>query len=88
MRIVLFYILPLLLPLALYLFWASANRRKTEPGDSHTLAEGPGFWFIIVGFSLMIGGLIYVAAADRGHMGNVYNPSVIKDGRVIPGNIQ
>ncbi len=88
MRVILFYILPLLLPLALYLIWASTNRQKTEPGDSHALAEGPGFWLVIAGFSLMIGGLIYLAAADRGHLGNVYTPSVIENGRIVPGNIQ
>ena len=88
MRIVFLYILPLLLPFVLYLFWASANKRKTETGKSHPLTEGPGFWFIVAGFSLMIGGLIYLAATDRDHMNKIYIPSVIKDGRIIPGKIR
>lgn len=87
-RLFLTYILPLIFPLAVYLFWAWIVGRKTrKPEDPPFWYEGPWFWLIVSGFVLMVvvlGSTAYFS--EGGPPEGVYVPPHMEDGRIVPGH--
>lgn len=86
-RIILQYVLPLLLPVAVFLGWVLLTRgRDDEQGNIVSrLREGPWFWLIVAGVALMAGGLATLALTGGGDPGMTYVPPHREDGRVVPG---
>ena len=86
-RMFLTYILPLLLPLAVYLFWTWIVGRKTrKPEDPPFWYEGPYFWLIVAGFVLMLAVLAATAIlSEGGAPDQEYVPSRTEDGHFVPG---
>jgi len=87
-RVLLTVILPLLLPTALYLLWASATRRAGPLGVG-PLRDPPWIWLGAAGIALLVGVLILVAfgfgrSADTAH----YVPPRTIDGKIVPGHIE
>jgi len=86
-RIFLTYILPLALPTLLYVGWLMYHgKRAKAKGDAPPQIASTGiFVSIIIGFFLMMAGLIYVAmtsgvAPDAGK----YQSPRYEDGKIIP----
>lgn len=88
-RILLQYLLPLLLPIAIYLVWAwFARRRQAAGGVPYRLQEGPWFWLILAGVALMAAGLVFMALVGGTDPGETYQAPRWEDGRIIPGRVQ
>jgi uncharacterized protein DUF6111 len=88
-RALLTVILPLLLPTALYLFWASATRRAGPTGVGGPLRDPPWIWLGAAGIALLVGVLVLVAfgfgrSADTAH----YVPPRTVGGKIVPGHIE
>lgn len=88
-RVLLYYIFPLLLPMALYVAWVMWAKRRTKEGEEPPqLGSGPWFWLILAGFALMVASLSYVAITSGHKPGGTYYPPRLEDGRVIPAEIK
>ncbi len=88
-RVLLQYLLPLLLPMALYLLWAwFARKRQAAGAPPHRLREGPWFWSILAGVALAAAGLVYMALSTGGGPGGTYVAPRWEDGRIVPGRIE
>lgn len=83
MRIVLQYLLPLVLPAAVYAIWMLVAKRQKI-----SLQDGPWFWLVVAGFALMAGGLAALALTGGSEPGMTYYPSYIEDGKVVPGEFK
>ena len=61
-RILLIYLLPFVLPTAIYVAWVWYGRIKNkDDGELPGLRTGPFFWCLLGGFALMTGGLFTIA---------------------------
>ena len=89
-RILLQYLLPLLLPAAIYFGWVwLANRTgKGRADGSMGLQEGPWFWLVTAGLALMVAGLVFTALTGQGQMEGTYEPPRLEGGRVVPGTVK
>jgi heme A synthase len=89
-RIVLQYLLPLLLPAALYFGWVMmAERRGLSVEQALArLRQGPWFWLALAGFALMTAGLLTFALVDGADPNSTYRPPRYEDGRVTPGDFE
>ncbi len=83
MRILLHYVLPLVLPAAVYFGWVLIAKRKKI-----SLQDGPWFWLMVAGFALMAGVLSYLALTGGSEPGRTYYPSHMEDGKVVPGEFK
>ncbi|MDJ0948953.1 MAG: DUF6111 family protein [Alphaproteobacteria bacterium] len=87
-RILLHYVLPLVLPLLLYIVYMSWMRRRAlaAGGAAPDWREGPIFWFVLGGLLLAVASLVALFAfeGDDG-MGNIYQPPRVEGGKVVPG---
>lgn len=89
-RMLLQFLLPLLLPAAVYFGWLwLANRTgKGQAGESMQLQEGLWFWLVAAGLALMVGGLVFTALIGQGHVEGTYEPPRFEGGRVVPGTVK
>ena len=78
-----------LLPTALYVAWVVWTRRRAKAGEAPpSLASGPWFWLILLGFALMVASLSYVALTGGHAPGGTYQAPHYEDGRIIPGQFK
>ena len=82
LRIVLFYILPFLLP-----FIGFFTYRFLVTRGQARVRETPWFVLTIAGLGLAIGTLVTVALTGGGDKEADYQPPRIEDGRIVPGEI-
>jgi hypothetical protein len=84
-RILLTYLLPLVLPTAIYVAWVW-YARATHQGDGELpgLRKGPMFWCLLAGFALMVAGLVTVAMLTGAPPGSTYEPPRYEGGKVVP----
>tara|TARA_B100000315_G_C14059558_1_gene355579 strand:+ start:223 stop:492 length:270 start_codon:yes stop_codon:yes gene_type:complete len=87
-RIVLNYVLPLLIPVAVYFAWVWYSRRRQKEGEPIAKAEDPWFWILTAGFVLMAGGLVYLALSDKGDADGNYQAPRLEGGEVVPGEVK
>ena len=88
-RIVLQYLLPLLLPMAIYLLWGwFARRRQAAGASAYRLQDGPWFWLILAGMLLAAGGLVFTALTGGEEPGGSYRAPRWEDGRIVPGHLK
>lgn len=79
-------LLPLLLPVLIFLVWAWLSSRSQDKGSLVAKVQnGPWFWLIVAGFVLMLGAVTYTALTSGGEPGETYTPPRLEDGRVVPG---
>lgn len=83
MRILLQYVLPLVLPAAIYFGWVLISKNKKI-----SLQDGSWFWTIVAGFALMASVLVYTALTGGSEPGGTYYPSYVEDGKVVPGEFK
>ena len=90
-RILLQYLLPLILPTAIWLIWfvAVGRNRPAADGSLSKLQHGPWFWLILAGLALLGGNLVYTAL-NRGYdPSGTYVPPHWEGGRrVVPGRVE
>jgi hypothetical protein len=89
-RVLLQYVLPFLLPTIIWLFWWLAfgrNRGSTE-GVNTRIEQGPWFWLILGGLSLLGLSLIYTAITHGFDPKGTYVAPRWEGGRVVPGRVE
>lgn len=88
-RVLLEYLIPLLLPIAIYLVWTwiTGKQRRTaeEPPRWY---EGPWFWLLVAGFVLMVAVMAVTAVIEGSSPDRVYVPPHVEDGRIVPGHFK
>ena len=89
-RVLLQFLLPLLLPAAIYFGWIWLARRtgKGQAGGVTSLQEGTWFWLVAAGLALMVAGLVFTALIGQGHVEGTYEPPRFEGGRVVPGTVK
>ena len=86
-RLLLNYLLPLALPLAVYLTYIWWRRRHADKhnGNPPVIEQNHVFVSIFIGFILMIGSLTWVAVISGQPPGEgEYQSPRYKDGKIIP----
>lgn len=86
-RLILVYLIPFLLPFAIYAAWVWLSRHSREDGVLVTIAKGPWFWLVIAGFLLTLSSLGLWAVLDSHKPEENYVPPRLEDGRVVPGRM-
>lgn len=86
-RIILTYLIPLGLPIALYALWVS-HARKKDPENPLAFFDGPWVWAVAAGMGLLIVSLVVLGIVDREDPRKKYVPSHFEDGRVVPGEFR
>lgn len=88
-RILLEYLVPLFLPIAVYLVWTWIVGKSTrQPEDPPRWFEGPYFWLIIVGFVLMVTVMAATAILQGRPPSATYVPPHTENGEIIPGGFK
>ena len=89
MRIVFTYLVPFLLPIAIYVGWVLYRTRYVarHGGEAPKFERGPWPLLIFIGavFTLAVMGVV---AMERGEIaGSRYEPARIGGGRIVPGHL-
>jgi hypothetical protein len=89
-RIVLQYVLPLLLPMLVFVGWIALTRRPRETTNDMLarMQDGPWFWLVAAGFVLMLTGLTVLVLGQGSDPGGTYHPPRYEGGRVAPGYVE
>lgn len=88
-RVLFTYLLPLLLPIAVYLAWTwIAGKGERRPEDPPRWYEGPWFWLIVAGFVLMAAVMGATAFLQGGDPASTYVPPHMEDGGIVPGGFK
>ncbi|MCB9957133.1 MAG: hypothetical protein H6843_00785 [Rhodospirillaceae bacterium] len=86
----LFQLIAILIPLGIYLAYVFAKRRQAA-AMGHPLPswwqQGPGFWAILGGLSLLIAGLAVFSAFDGAPAGSRYVAPRMVDGHLVEGQM-
>lgn len=82
-------LVPLLLPIVLYLIWAQYDAWRTQAngGTPRPLSEGPWTWLIATGLVLTIAGLIAFAVLQNDLAPGQYVPQRFEDGEIKPAEV-
>ena len=88
-RMLLQYVLPLLLPAAVFLVWVLLTRKRPDGQETamQRLQQGPWFWLVVGGFTLMAAGLGYLGLTQGSKPGGTYQAPRYEGGRVVPGEV-
>jgi len=90
MRALLSYVVPLLLPLALYVTYVMIARR-VQAGQSPLSAQLralPWLWLVGAGIVLMGVSVLAFKLSTGNDPGRPYVPPHVEDGRVVPGRVE
>lgn len=86
-RIVLENVLLFLLPAAIYFAYHYIAQGESRSA-SQTVNEAPLVWLFIAGAVVVTVTLVAFSQSNGGRPGQVYEPPVMKDGRIEPGRIR
>lgn len=88
-RVTIQILVPLLLPIVLYLVWAkyAAWRAQIAGVEPQPLSEGPWVWLIGTGLALSIAGFIGLALLQENLPEGVYVPPRFEDGVIKPAEV-
>lgn len=87
MRILLQYVIPLGLPMAVYFgtMYFLRHRAGARGDEVPSIERSHVFWSLIVGFVLMIAGLAFIAATTGVEPGSGgYQAPRLEDGKIVP----
>ncbi|MBL6931636.1 MAG: hypothetical protein ISR45_01715 [Rhodospirillales bacterium] len=88
-RVFFLYILPILLPSAMYFCWITFIHKgeKEGPDKQALVREGPWFRLLFAGLGLMIIGLAVTAFTGGMSPNGQYQAPYAKDGKIVPGRM-
>jgi hypothetical protein len=86
-RVVIENILLFLLPTALYLAYMMLVR-KADGSPQQVLDEAPLVWLFVGGLGVIAATFLIYGSMKDGTPGQVYEPPVFKDGKIIPGRVK
>lgn len=86
-RIFLTYLIPFLLPIAVWFAWHKFFAKPPAPGEETGVAprQAPWHWLGLAGLVLLMATLGMLAVFSGGHPGDVYHPPQMIDGKIVPG---
>ena len=89
-RIFITYVVPFLLPLAVYLAWARYRARYVEDhaGQVPLLERGPWALLLFLGAILALLSLGATTLLHESGPDTVYTPPHLKDGEIVPGHAE
>jgi len=85
-RVFLTIVLPLLLPMALYIVWALATNRIRPAGSAASWLHLPWAWLLLAGVALAAAVLFYYVQFGVHGQGQ-YVPPHLQNGRIVPGHV-
>lgn len=83
---ILFHVIPLLLPFAVYagyIYW-----RKKAPDAERHMHDTPWYWLISTGMGLSIASLVALWFYGSSPPGGEYQPAKMVDGKIVRGTIE
>lgn len=88
-RIVFTYIVPLLLPSAIYLAWGWYRTRyvAAHDGEPPKLERGPWTLLFFLGALLTLASFAATGLLQGSDAGSIYTPSHLENGKVVPGRM-
>jgi hypothetical protein len=88
-RILFTYIVPFLLPSAVYIAWGWYRTRYVaeHAGQPPLLERGPWALLLFLGAVLTFASLAATALLQGSEAGSVYTPSHLENGQVVPGRM-
>jgi heme A synthase len=88
-RIIFTYIVPLLLPTAIYLAWAWYRTRylAEHGGEPPQLEKGPWALLLFLGVVLTLASFAVTGLIGGSDAGALYTPSRLENGQVVPGRM-
>jgi hypothetical protein len=86
-RILFEYLLPLLLPTAIYALWLARERRRAVTAGTAARAwqDGPWFWLALGGIALTAAVFVATALVEGYQPGSRYTPAQMENGKIVPG---
>ena len=87
-RVLLTIVLPLVLPTALYLIWATTLRRPSSSDADARWAALPWVWLAGAGLVLLAIVLLVVTVHFGAPQQGVYVPPRWQNGHIVPGHIE
>ena len=90
LRILLTIVLPVALPLLLYIGYVSMMRRRAQAAGEDYLpgwAEGPWAWFALAGVGLVLAALVVVRLSSGVPPGTKLEAPRLIDGEVVPSRV-
>jgi len=86
-RVVLTYIIPFLLPLAVYLAWSWYRGRYVAEhgGEAPRLEKGPWPLLMFLGAVLALATMALTTLTHESGPGSHYTPAYVEDGKIVPG---
>ena len=90
MRTFLTKILPLLLPLVIYLIWLRRARRNAlaTGAGMPVVRDAPWLWMVGAALAALAAGTVLFALSTGEEPGGVYIPPYVEDGEIVPGHIE
>lgn len=90
-RLLIEFIVPLLLPTALYGLWVAWSRRRDAAGGTGVPADwrtAPWIWLVGTGMALALAAAIGTGlGTNQGDIKGTYVPPRVIDGKVVPGHV-
>lgn len=83
-RVVLFSLLVVLLPLAIYVVYVHLFKRP-ERTIGEIIADAPVYWLGGIGIILMVAGVIFYGPNDGASPDKKYHAPEYRDGKIVPG---
>lgn len=77
-----------LLPTVIYVAYVLLKRRIEGNGNVNVLDDAPLIWLVAAGAALVIITLITFGSVSGGKPGQIYQPPVYRDGKIIPGHLK
>lgn len=90
-RILFQFVLPIVLPTAIYVAWLVAERRRAQAAGDGTLREwrdAPWLWLVAMGVFFAIMVALASALIGGGSTQGVYVPPQLKNGEIVPGHVE
>ncbi len=90
-RILLNYVLPLVLPLAVYLtyMWWQRNKAAKQDAELPAIEKTHVFVSVVIGFLMMAGSLTWIAVVSGEAPGEgQYQSPRYEDGKIVPPNFK
>ena len=88
-RIVVENIILFLLPTAVYIAYVALVRRSGgSKSTTEIMNEAPLLWLFTAGGLLVLIVLVVYASSSGGKPGQEYAPAVLRDGKIVPGELK